>query len=142
MVRTHFSTPFTSRLHLLTPISPAMWDYPTEPGIANITGSLSKTLTSSPITSFLLGSFVEALDVTGLDRVDVASWTIGKQMLVSIVNKEYVDKPTANVSITFPGTASAVGQTLWGSSWSISGGQLFKVGLDALEVDMLVVEME
>jgi hypothetical protein len=116
----------------------AMWDYPTEPGIANITGILSKALTSTMVSSFLLGSFEQAVSVEGLQRVDAASWTVGNKKLVSVVNKSYVDSG-ANVSIALGGTVSAVEQVVWGSGWTVSGGALYKVGLEALEVDIFVV---
>lgn len=116
----------------------AMWDYPTEPGIANITGELSKVLTSSAISSFLLGSFEQALDVKGLQRVDAAAWVVGSSTLVSVVNKNYVDT-AANVSISLPGTVSGVSHVVWGSGWTVSGSTLTKVGVSALEVDIFIV---
>ncbi|TVY68954.1 hypothetical protein LSUE1_G006159 [Lachnellula suecica] len=119
----------------------AMWDWPTEPGIANITSALSKVLTSSTITSFLVGSFVTALDVSGLDRVDVTSWTVGKNMLVSVVNKNYIQSPNANVTIALPAIAARVGQVVWGGGWTVNGDGLGKVGLEALEVDIFILEM-
>lgn len=118
----------------------AMWDYPTEPDLANITSLLSQTLTSANISSFLLGSFVSALSVDGMTRVDAAGWTVGNQMLVSVVNKNYVDSPLANLSIAFPG-ATSVGQVAWGTGWTVSGEKLVKTGLDALEVDLFIIQL-
>jgi hypothetical protein len=117
----------------------AMWDYPTEPGLANITGLLSKVLTSSTISNFLLGSFVEAADVTGLSRVDVAFWPLGNNTLISVVNKNYVDNVGATITIELPGKVSSVSQVAWGSAWDISDGKLTKTGLSALEVDIFIV---
>jgi hypothetical protein len=117
----------------------AMWDYPTEPGLANLTGALSKVLTSSTISSFLLGSFVEAADVTGLTRVDAAYWTLNNKTLVSVVNKNYVDSLNVTVSIELPSTVTSVSSVSWGSGWSVSGGKLVKTGLSALEVDIFIV---
>jgi len=119
----------------------ATWDYPTEPGIANITSALSKVLTSSTITSFLVGSFTTALEATGLGRVDVASWTVGKSMLVSVVNKNYIESPEANITIALPGSAAGIGQVVWGKGWTVSGNTLVKTGLDALEVDIFTVNI-
>jgi ABC-type uncharacterized transport system permease subunit len=118
----------------------AMWDYPTEPDLANITSALSKTLTSANVSSFLLGSFVSALDVEGISRVDAASWMVGNQMMVSVVNKNYVGSPLANVSIALPGAAS-IGKVAWGIGWSVSGEKLVKTGMQALEVDLFVVRL-
>lgn len=121
----------------------AMWDYPTEPGIANITGALSKILTKSSTTSFLLGSFVEALPVSGEQRIDVAAWIVGSQMLVSVVNKNYVPAPAANVTIALSEGVKATGLTdlLWGYGWTIGGGLLYKTGMEALEVDIFVLDL-
>lgn len=119
----------------------AMWDYPTEPDVANITSALSKTLTSANVSSFLLGSFVSALDVDGMTRVDAAGWTMGNQMLISVVNKNYVDSPMVNISIALPAAAISVGQAAWGTTWTISGDKLVKTGMQALEVDLFAVQM-
>ncbi|RDW82700.1 hypothetical protein BP6252_03812 [Coleophoma cylindrospora] len=121
----------------------AMWDYPTEAGIANTTGALSRVLTKPAITSFLLGSFVQALPVAGEERIDVASWTVGSQMLVSVVSKDYVPAPSANVTIAMPAGVKATGlsELLWGSGWVVAGGMLYKTGVEALEVDMFVLDL-
>lgn len=116
----------------------AMWDYPTEPGIANITGLLSKALTSSEVSGFLLGAFEQAMEVEGLQRIDAAAWTVGNKILVSVVNKSYVGSGS-NVSIALPGMASTVEKVVWGSGWSVGDGVLWKSGLDALEVDIFIV---
>lgn len=120
----------------------AMWDYPTEPGLANITGALSKVLTSTTISSYLLGSFVQAADVAGLHRVDVAYWTVNNSTLVSVVNKNYVDSLNTTVNIDLGGLGgklSSIKSVFWGSGWSVSDGNLVKIGLSALEVDIFVV---
>ena len=119
----------------------AMWDYPTEPDLANVTSVLSKALTSANVSSFLLGSFVSALGVEGMTRVDAAGWTVGNQMLISVVNKNYVDLPLANVSISLPTTAASVGQAAWGAPWSLEGNKLVKTGLGALEVNLFVIQL-
>ena len=120
----------------------AMWDYPTEPGLANITSALSKVLTSSTVSDFLLGSFFQALEVQGVSRVDVAGWAQGNKMLISVVNKNYVNSAGANVSIALPGMAKGAGTVMWGQGWTVGGSGLSKVGLRALEVDIFVVNME
>ena len=119
----------------------AMWDYPTEPDIANITGALSKVLTSSDVSSFLLGSFVQPLEVQGMSRVDAAAWPLGNKMLVSVINKNYIDSPAANVSISLPGMATEAGSVMWGEGWTVAGNMLSKTGLSSLEVDIFMVDM-
>ncbi len=120
----------------------AMWDYPTEPDLANVTSALSKVLTSSTVSSFILGSIYSQLEVDGLSRVDVVSWTVGTRMLVSVVNKNYVGSPTAaNISITLPFIAANVRDIFWGDGWKVSGAKLTKARLEALEVDLFLVEL-
>ncbi len=119
----------------------AMWDYPTEPDLVNVTSVLSKVLTSSTISSFLLGSFHSKPEVIGLPRVDVASWIVGSKMLVSVVNKNYVESPVANLSITLASIAANIGDVFWGSGWAANGSHLTKLGLEALEVDLFFVEL-
>lgn len=118
-----------------------MWDYPTEPGINNITSSLSRVISSATVASFLLGSFVQMdLPVSGLSRVDVAAWTVGSQMLVSVVSLGYVGT-AGNVSVALPVAARGVNATLWGSAWSISGQQLIKSGVGELEMDLMILDI-
>lgn len=116
----------------------AMWSYPTEPGLINVTSAMSKALTSSTVTPYLLGAFPVALDVMGVARVDATAWSLGNSTLISVVNMNYVPSLGANVSVSLEGVAS-VGQVVWGSGWSVGGGMLSKVGLDALEVDIFIV---
>ncbi|KAH9219123.1 hypothetical protein DL95DRAFT_457591 [Leptodontidium sp. 2 PMI_412] len=116
----------------------AMWAYPTEPGLINVTSALSKTLTSSTVTPYLLGTFPVALDVKGVSRVDATAWSLENSTLVSVVNMNYVPTPMVNVSISLEGVGT-LGQVVWGSGWSVGGGVLSKVGLDALEVDVFIV---
>lgn len=117
-----------------------MWDYPTEPDLANITSRLSQTLTSNVISSFLLGSFVSVLRVDGATRVEAASWTVGDRTLVSVVSKNYVDFSLAHISISLPG-AARVEQVAWGEGWTLREGNLVKTGLQALEVDLFIVQL-
>ncbi|CZT42723.1 uncharacterized protein RSE6_02666 [Rhynchosporium secalis] len=116
----------------------AMWTYTTEPGLINITSALSKALTSSTVTPYLLGAFPVALDVEGETRVDATAWSLGDSTLVSVVNMNYVPTFKANVSVALQGVRK-IEQVVWGSGWNAGGGLLSKVGLDALEVDIFIV---
>ncbi|CAG8976492.1 hypothetical protein HYALB_00005989 [Hymenoscyphus albidus] len=119
----------------------AMWSYPTEPGIANATSALSKVLTSTGVTSFLLGSDVSMLEVNGIERVDAASWIVGKRMMISVVNKNYLDSSTGNITIPLPANGTGVGSVLWGTSWNLVENSLVKAGMTALEVDIFTVNL-
>ncbi len=82
---------------------------------------------------------MQAAEVNGLTRVDAAYWPLGNSTLVSVINKNYVDSPAANLSITLPSAATGVSQVAWGTGWSISSGFLTKVGIEALEVDLFII---
>lgn len=100
-----------------------MWDYPSEPEIYEVTSALSKVLGSEIVGSFMLNSFVQGiLPVVGSKRVDVSAWTVGSQMLVSVVNLKYQD--TAGLVIVQPPTAvESVSSVLWGSgNKTVDGG--------------------
>lgn len=116
-----------------------MWDYPTDPDLANVTSALSKVLSSTNTSSFLLGSFVSTLTMDGMMRVDASSWTVGNEILVSVVNKNYVNSSMVNISIALP-SATSVGQVAWGAGWAVNG-RLVKSGMQGLEVDLFVVKM-
>lgn len=118
----------------------AMWDYPTEPGIMNMTAALSKVLTADNVTSFLLGDFVHELQVVGEERVDASAWVVGDRMLVSVVNKKYVES-TDRVSISLPESVRGVSQVLWGTEWEVNNGTLEKSSIEGLEVDILLLDL-
>ncbi|KAL1984251.1 hypothetical protein VTN96DRAFT_9303 [Rasamsonia emersonii] len=118
-----------------------MWSYPTEPDLEDVTSSLSKVLAAPNVTSFLLGAPTTALKTAGADRIDAAGWQVGKQMLVSILYLEYIDSDS-QVTISLPTPASSVTQVLWGTGWTVSGGNLVKNGLKGLEADLLIVGLE
>lgn len=121
-----------------------MWDFPTEPGINNITSSLAKVVSGKQAAAFLTGSFPQMLlPVTGLGRVDVTTWIVGKQMLVSIVSLGYL-KSAALVTISLPVSLAGSGVVLWGSDWTISSSNstfLQKSGMEPLEVDLIVFDL-
>lgn len=117
------------------------WDYPTEPDLESITSSLSKVLTTSEVTNFILGADTVALGVSGESRVDTAAWKVGNQMLVSVLCLEYDDSAAA-VTVSLPAAAASVSSVLWGNAgWSVNGQLLTKTGLSALEADLLVLDL-
>ena len=119
-----------------------MWDYPSEPGIYEVTSALSKVLGSEVVGSFLLNSFVErTLPVVGSKRVDVSAWVVGSQMLVSVVNLKY-ENTAGLVTVQVPAVAQSVSSVLWGAgNWTVDGGAISKTGLTGLEVDLLILDI-
>ena len=118
------------------------WDYPTTPAIASVTSQLAKVVTVAPVSGFLLGSSpTKSLSVKGQSRIDASAWIVDAQMLVSIVNLDYLDTG-ANVSITLPAAVASLSSTAWGQgNWSFGGETLYKVGLSSLEVDLLIFDL-
>lgn len=120
-----------------------MWDFPTEPGINDATSSLAKVITGKHVASFLTAaSPIMTLPVTGLGRVDVAAWIVGKQMLVSIVSMGYIQS-NANVTISLPAAVFGPATSLWGESWvaASDGFSLHRSSIQSLEVDLLVFNL-
>lgn len=118
------------------------WAYPTVPDLEDVTSKLAKVITVAPASGFLLGSETTMnLPTSGVSRVDVSSWTVGGQMLVSVVNMDYQNS-LANVSITLPESVKGLNSALWGEgNWTVAGNTLLKVGLAGLEVDLLVFDI-
>lgn len=119
-----------------------MWDYPSEPTLQNVTSALSKVLTVAPVSDFLTSTTpVMTLPVTGQSRIDVTAWTLGSQMLISIVNLEYIDS-NANISITLPSAVSGISDVFWGSAdWTSGEDLIWKGGMTGLEVDLIVFDL-
>lgn len=121
-----------------------MWNYPSTPSLQNITSTLSLLLTTTPISTFLTTSLpTQTLPVSGQSRIDATAWTLDSQMLVSIVNLEYIGS-TANISITLPSAVSGVSEVFYGAeTWNVADGgkTIWKVGLEGLEVGLVVFDL-
>jgi hypothetical protein len=119
-----------------------MWDYPTTPQLNNLTSTLSQVLTSSTITSFLLGSTATSLSpTTTAPRIDIASWQVGNKVLISVVNMNYIDVDE-EVRIVLEGKVSSAESVWWGEGWKIDEGALVTEGMAALGVDIFIVVLE
>lgn len=121
-----------------------MWSYPTEPGLEVVTSELSKVLTNPTITRLLLSAMPQKLSVEGAERVDVTAWKVGNQVLVSVVNMEYVGNGGGIVDMSLPWNPKRVEEIYWGvqPGWTVrTDGKLWKDGMGALEVADFVVEL-
>lgn len=119
-----------------------MWDYPTSTELAQVTSELSRVLASEEVARFLLGAPTVVLQARGHKKMDVASWRIGDQMLVSILSLQ-TPAWDSRVVIALPEGARSVRKVLWGSGeWKFVGGQLVKMGGRGLETDLVIVEFE
>ncbi|KAF7916510.1 hypothetical protein EAE99_009692 [Botrytis elliptica] len=116
------------------------WIYPSTDSANAGSADLGKVLQNSPALDFLFGT--KAIKGLGSGLLDVSAWIVGEQMMVGIVNGEYVES-VDELSVTLPGNVVSLNQTLYGESgWTISDGKLSKSGLVGLEVDILVVNLK
>ena len=118
------------------------WWYPSSAPIQTIMGTIGKILQASPVIDFVYGTNpVSKLPVKNGPLLDVASWTIGSQMMVGIANGNVV-ATSQEVTITLPATVTSVNTTVYGNTnWAVSDGKLQKKGLDGLEADILIVNI-
>ncbi|KAJ5802930.1 uncharacterized protein N7503_005380 [Penicillium pulvis] len=118
-----------------------MWDWPTTTELANVTSALSRVLAGDEVTGFLLGSPTVSLQAKGHSKMDVAGWTLGDRMLVSILSLQ-TPSWSSSVTVELPERAQSVTQVLWGSGeWKLVDGHLVKKGGNGLETDLVVVEL-
>ncbi|PBP17514.1 hypothetical protein BUE80_DR011265 [Diplocarpon rosae] len=120
------------------------WLYPSTPEINVRSGELGRVLQSETGRGFLLGAnAIKHLPVVGGEAsVDVSAWIVGGQMMVGFASREHVDC-TARVTIELPAPATSVEEVLYGPpGWALDGRLLHKTGMDALEVGVLVLNLE
>ncbi|KAH8799477.1 hypothetical protein F5884DRAFT_812326 [Xylogone sp. PMI_703] len=118
------------------------WWYPSSEPIQQIMGTIGKLMQTETILNFVFGTNpVTKLPVKNGPLLDVSAWTIGSQMMVGIVNGEYVAS-TKKVTITLPTAVKSIEQVAYGSSdWTVVDGTLQKKGLSGLEADILIVNI-
>lgn len=123
------------------------WNFPTTAELAQVTASLAKTLSATDVTGLLLGAKPVSLVVEGLvgGDLDVTSWKVGGKILVSIVYVglgEYV----GSASIKIPAKVKSGIRQIWPvegpTGWLVQDMMLVKSGLSAMEVSVLVLDVE
>lgn len=120
------------------------WNFPTTTELTAVTSALAKVLSTQEITGLLLGAKTQGLDFTGSSDLDVTGWTVGKKMLVSVVNIGTSVTP-AEVDVKLPAKAKELRQV-----WPVEGFRgwvptqvgMKKNGLADLEVNLLIVELD
>ncbi|RAL64199.1 hypothetical protein DID88_002091 [Monilinia fructigena] len=115
------------------------WIYPSTDSVNVGSGVLGKVLQSEPAIDFLFGT--NAIKGLGSGQLDVSVWILEDQMMVGIVNGDYVDSNN-ETTINLPAYVMSINQSLYGgSNWAVSGGKVSNLGLRGLEVDILVVDI-
>lgn len=118
------------------------WIYPSTDSVNAGSGALGKVFETSPAINFFFGAnVIKGLPVRGEPLVDASAWIVGNQMMVGVASGEYIDFSSV-VTIKLPLTATSLNQSLYGDSdWTVTGDQLTTTGLKALEVDLLVLNL-
>jgi hypothetical protein len=123
------------------------WNFPTTAELATVTASLAKVLIADDVTALLLGAKGVGMVVEGQvgGDLDVVSWTVGKKMLVSIVYVglgEYL----GSASVKLPVKPKTSMRQIWPvegtTGWLVQDGKLVKSGMAAMEVTLLVLDVE
>ncbi|OKL57925.1 hypothetical protein UA08_06437 [Talaromyces atroroseus] len=118
-----------------------LWTYPTTDVLAAANSQQSKVLANSPALDFVTGAKPKAIPIKGNDLLDVSYWTVGKQIMVSVVNLDYASTSSA-VTIPLPFWASSIASSPWGSiEWDLSGNTLTVQGLDALATSLVILNV-
>ncbi|KAL9129301.1 MAG: hypothetical protein Q9217_002212 [Psora testacea] len=125
-----------------------MWTFPTTDELTDLTSRLGKVLRGE-CARFILGAkIMRGLLVSGGKDVDVSAWRTGNTMLLSVVNPMH-QAVAGPISVSLPSSVQGteVVSTLWGDGmWKVEGSdtgrQLVRNGMEALEVDLLILKYQ
>ncbi|KAE9961843.1 hypothetical protein BLS_001260 [Venturia inaequalis] len=128
------------------------WNFPTTEELKIVTAGLAKVLSAADVTGFLLGARPVGLLGEGMagggkvsEDLDVATWKVGGKMLASIV---YVglEGYVGGVGVKLPAKVKSGIRQVWpvegSTGWVVKDGSLVKSGLGAMEVSILVLDVE
>ncbi|KAI9746680.1 MAG: hypothetical protein M1818_000394 [Claussenomyces sp. TS43310] len=119
------------------------WIYPTTAEIAAAYSAQAKVVTVKPVVDFMLGAHLEAITVPGYESLDVASWTVQGQTMISIVSTSNINI-NDTVKIPLAGFALKIDSQPWGNltlelNWSHQ--ELEIKGLAALTTSLVILEL-
>lgn len=115
------------------------WIYPTTPVIADAYSKQAKVVTVAPVVDFLLSAHAQRVSVQGFESLDVATWTLGRQILVSVVNT--VNASTPAVEIPLPAWTKRVNSQPWGDlRYAMRGNVLQVEGVGALATSFVILD--
>lgn len=123
------------------------WNFPTTKELAEVTAGLAKVLSADDVTKLLLGAKPVVLGVEGQGRgdLDVVAWKVGGKMLISIVYVGLGDY-VGSVAVKVPFKIEAKMRQIWPvkgeTGWLVQDGDLVKSGIPAMEVTLLVLDVE
>ncbi|KAI7341068.1 hypothetical protein KC315_g406 [Hortaea werneckii] len=116
------------------------WDFHAVTPLNRAHGAMAKVVTQSPVSDFLLGSQPTQILSENLDLLEAAYWRVGNQLMVGIVNMDYVG-PTEPVSFDLPISARRIASQPWGSvEWELSNKSLVAQGLEGLATSFVILD--
>lgn len=117
------------------------WLFPASATLNAAHGAMAKVAARSPVVEFLIGADPLAVAVECVEGLDVAVWTLGSQVLVSVVNLEYGERE-ATVRIALPVKAKRYVSQPWGTlGWELQNGELVVQDMPGLATSFVVLEM-
>ncbi|KAI1856618.1 hypothetical protein JX265_011577 [Neoarthrinium moseri] len=115
------------------------WTWPGSWELFDVHSDMSAVVTRSPVRDFLLNGKPKRLFISGEDVLDMAYWSYGNQIMVSVVNAGYVDIG-GPLSIPLPeGTTSIESIPFGGLPWKFAGSELSIDTLPAMTVSLLML---
>ncbi|KAK3635057.1 hypothetical protein LTR22_019413 [Elasticomyces elasticus] len=118
------------------------WTFPTSETLGVAHGAMAKVATTSPVSTFLIGlPGPTMVSVLGNELLDVAYWVLETQVLVGLVNLDYVAQ-NRTIVIDLPLAISSLVSQPWGSvNWAVGNGTLTAHGLAGLMTSLVVLDM-
>lgn len=126
-----------------------LWIFPSLDDLNDANSQQAKVVTVDPVRGFLTGSNPVSIHVPNQRLLDVAYWLVGSQVLVSVVNLQYVDsKVEIAIPLPFVDSVSSgtmhIASTPWGRvEWTLSSteNRLTVKGLAALATSMVIIDL-
>lgn len=120
------------------------WIYPSTDEVNAGSGQLGKVFSTKPGMDFIFGTNAIKGLSTNAVTIDASAWIVGNQMMVGFTN--VVNETSSSVvTIRLPRDIRSIENILYGDTtsrqWTIKGNTISKVGLTALEVGILVLNI-
>lgn len=120
------------------------WIYPSTDEVNAGSAQLGKVFSTKPGIDFIFGTNAIKGTSTSGPAVDASAWIVGDQIMMGFANGGKETSPS-EVTIRLPRDVSSIDKILYGATtppqWTIKGDTISKVGLKALEVGILILNI-